>query len=367
VADPRVEKMAAVLVEYSLDLQPGQQLFLHGMPAAEPLLLEVYRRALDRGAHVDTRIGLPGLAETFLRHAGDDQLRHISPVDELVIERYDAFLRISADANTRALSSLDPARLVLVQSARERLSARFLERAARRELRWCTTQYPTHAYAQDAEMSLAEYEDFLFSACRVNEADPIAAWREQREFQQRLIDWLSGRSELRIVGPDTELSLRLDGRTFINAYGDSNFPDGEIFTGPVEDSANGTVRFAYPASAGGREVEDVRLWFEAGRVVRASASKNEDYLIKMLDTDEGARRLGELGIGTNFGISRFTRNTLFDEKIGGTVHLALGRSYPETGGENASAIHWDLVCDLRQGGEIRVDGDLFAKDGQFVV
>ncbi|MFN2432297.1 MAG: aminopeptidase [Gemmatimonadota bacterium] len=367
MVDPRVEKMAAVLVDYSLDVQPGQLMLLQAMPEAEPLVLEVYRRALRRGAHVDARISLPGLAETYLRNASDEQLRHVSPTDELVTERYDAFLRIGADVNTRALTSVDPVKLVTAQAARDHLTARFMERAARGELRWCATMFPTHAYAQDAEMSLAEYEDFLFTACRVTEPDPVAAWREQREFQARLIEWLAPRRELRLVGPDTDLTLSIEGRTFINAYGDSNFPDGEIFTGPVEESANGTVRFAYPATAGGREVEDIRLWFEQGRIVKATASKNEEYLLKMLDTDAGSRRLGELGIGTNFGITRFTRNTLLDEKIGGTVHLAVGRSYPETGGRNASAIHWDMVCDLRRGGEILVDGQVFAKDGTFVV
>ncbi|MBA2565679.1 MAG: aminopeptidase [Gemmatimonadetes bacterium] len=365
--DPRVERMAAVLVEYSLDVQPGENMLIQALPAAESLVLEVYRLALRRGAHVETKIGLPGLPEAFFRNASDVQLARVAPLEEFVTESFDVFLRIGADANTRALSTIDPARIVMFQAAREPLTSRFLERAARRELKWCITQFPTEAYAQDAEMSLREYEDFLFTACRVNEPDPVVAWKEQREVQERLIGWLAPRRELRLLGPDTDLTLSIEGRTFIPAYGDSNFPDGEIFTGPVEDSARGHVRFAFPASAGGREIEDIRLSFDAGRVVDATAAKNEDYLVRMLDTDEGARRLGELGIGTNYGITRFTRNTLFDEKIGGTVHLAVGRSYPETGGLNRSAVHWDLVCDLRRGGEIRVDGEVFAKDGRFTV
>ena len=365
--DPRLEKMARVLVEYSLDVQAGELMMVRSQPAAEPLVLEVYRRALERGAHVDLQLSPPGQGAAFFRHACDAQLRHLSPIEELVTARYDVTLRVSAEANTKALSGVDPARLVTYQAARDELTATFMERAARGDLKWCATVFPTEAYAQDAEMSLAEYEDFFFAACRLNEPDPVAAWREQRAFQQRLIDWLAPRRELRLLGPDTDLTLSIEGRTFVNAWGDKNFPDGELFTGPVEDSANGTVRFAFPASAGGREVEDIRLWFENGRVVKATAAKNEDYLIKMLDTDEGARRLGELGIGSNRGITRFTRSILFDEKIHGTVHLAVGRSYPETGGRNASAIHWDMVCDLRRGGEILVDGELFAKDGEFVV
>jgi aminopeptidase len=367
VVDPRIEKMAAVLVEYSLGVRAGDLMLLQAPARAEPLVQEVFRRALERGAHVETKIGLDALGETFLRHASDAQLRHISPVEDLVTERYQVFLRIGADGNTRTLSTIDPARLATVHEARRAITSRFMDRAARSDLRWCYTQFPTDAYAQDADMSLREYEAFFFEACRLTEPDPVAAWREQRDRQQRLIEWLDGRHELRLTAPDTDLALSVEGRRFINAYGDSNFPDGEIFTGPVEDSVNGHVRFAYPANVGGREVEDVRLVFREGKVVEASAAKNEEYLLKMLDTDEGARRLGELGIGANYGITRYTKNTLFDEKIGGTIHLALGHSYPETGGTNVSAIHWDLVCDLRQGGEIRVDGEVFSNDGRFAV
>jgi aminopeptidase len=367
VVDPRIEKMAAVLVEYSLDVQPGDLMMIQAPARAEPLVQEVFRRALARGAHLETKIGVTGLAETFLREASDAQLRYVSPVEEMVTERYKIFLKIGADGNTRSLSSVDPGRVATIHEAHRALTSRFMHRAAAGDLKWCYTQFPTDAFAQDADMSLREYEDFFFTACRLTEPDPVAAWQAQRELQQRLIDWLAGKRELRLVAPDTDLTLSIEGRRFVNAYGDSNFPDGEIFTGPVETSVRGTVRFPYPSNVGGREVEDVRLKFEDGKVVDAHATKNEDYLIKMLDTDEGARRLGELGIGANYGITRYTRNTLFDEKIGGTVHLALGHSYPETGGTNVSAIHWDLVCDLRKQGEIRVDGKVFAKDGTFAV
>jgi aminopeptidase len=359
--------MAAVLVEYSLDVQPGDLMLIQAPARAEPLVQEVFRHALARGAHLETKIGVSGLAETFLREATDEQLRYVSPVEELVTERYKIFLKIGADSNTRSLSSVDPQRVATVHEAHRALTSRFMHRAASGDLRWCYTQFPTEAFAQDADMSLREYEEFFFKACRLTEPDPVAAWQAQRADQQRLIDWLAGKQELRLVAPDTDLTLSIEGRRFINAYGDSNFPDGEFFTGPVESSVQGTVRFPYPSNVGGREVEDVRLTFADGKVVDARATKNEEYLIKMLDTDDGARRLGELGIGANYGITRYTRNTLFDEKIGGTVHLALGHSYPETGGTNISAIHWDLVCDLRKQGEIRVDGKVFAKNGQFVV
>ena len=229
------------------------------------------------------------------------------------------------------------------------------------------TLYPTDAYAQDAEMATDEFADFVVAACKLDQPDPVAAWRAQAAEQQRLIDWLADKREVRLRGPDTDLTLGIAGRTWINADGTNNFPDGEIFTGPVEDSVEGHVRFSYPVVTAGREVHDVRLRFAGGRVVDASAAKNEEYLIRTLDTDPGARVLGEFAFGTNFGISRFIKNILLDEKIGGTVHMALGRGYPETGNVNESAVHWDLICDLREGGAVDVDGEPFLRDGRFVV
>jgi aminopeptidase len=242
-----------------------------------------------------------------------------------------------------------------------------LERAAKKELKWVGTAYPTEAFAQDAEMSLREYEDFVFNACLPDPNDPIGYWQEVSRQQARIIDYLKDKKIVHVVAPDTDLTLSIEGRTFINCDGKENFPDGEIFTGPVENSVEGHVRFTYPACYEGREVEDVQLWFEKGRVAKAAAKKNEDYLLKTIDTDEGSQYLGEFAIGTNKGITRFTKNTLFDEKIGGTCHMALGAGYPESGSRNKSAIHWDMVCDLRQGGAIYVDDMLFYKDGDFVI
>ncbi|MDQ4065053.1 MAG: aminopeptidase, partial [Actinomycetota bacterium] len=229
------------------------------------------------------------------------------------------------------------------------------------------TLFPTEAHAQEAEMSLAEYEDFYYGACLVDAPDPVAEWRKVAERHARLIEWMQGRKEVHIEGEGTDLTLGVADRIFLPADGKENFPDGEFFTGPEEDKTNGHVTFTYPAIYGGTAVEGIRLEFENGRVVDASAQKNEDYLIKTLDTDPGARVLGELGIGTNYGITEFTGEILLDEKIGGTIHLALGASYPESGGRNESAIHWDMVCDLRRGGRISVDGDTLMEDGKLVV
>jgi len=216
-------------------------------------------------------------------------------------------------------------------------------------------------------MSLREYEDFLFSATFADQDDPVAPWQRIHDDQQRLVDWLEGRKTVTVQSPNADLTLSIEGRTFINSDGKENMPCGEIFTGPVEDSANGWVKFTFPGIISGREVNGVRLEFKAGKVIKASAEKNEEYLLEMLDSDKGARYLGEFAIGTNYGIQRFTKNILFDEKLGGTFHMALGAGYPETGSTNQSSIHWDLIADAHQDSEIRVDGELFYKDGQFQV
>jgi len=303
----------------------------------------------------------------LFKYASDEQLDFVSDVDRQLIEQIDVNIGVWTETNTKALTNVDPAKQARFSAARRPLNERFMERAARKELKWTGTAYPTQAFAQDAEMSLREFEDFVYGAALVHLPDPVAAWKAISKEQQKLIDWLVDKQQVRLVGPDTDLSLSIKGRRWENCDGHENFPDGEIFTGPIEDSVNGHVRFTYPACYGGREVEDVRLWFEAGKVVKATAAKNEAYLLAMLDLDEGSRYLGEFAFGTNQGIQRFTKNTLFDEKIGGTVHMALGAGYPETGSANKSAIHWDMVCDLRQGGEVWVDGRLFVKDGKFQI
>jgi aminopeptidase len=246
-------------------------------------------------------------------------------------------------------------------------SKRLVQRMADRSIRAVGTLFPTQGYAQDAEMSLEEYEDFVYRACLPDEQDPIGYWKSLSERQQRIIQWLDGKRRIEVTGPDTNLSVEILGRKFVNCDAHVNVPDGEIYTGPIEDSANGYVTFSYPAIISGREVSGIRLWFEHGRVVKAAAEKNEDYLLKMIHTDEGSRRIGEFAIGTNTRINRFTGQILFDEKIGGSFHLALGFGFPETGSTNESSIHWDLICDLRKNGKIAVDGHLIYENGDFVI
>jgi len=366
MTDPRVQKLAQVLVHYSLDLREGEEFSLSTTPLAEELSLAVYEEAIKVGAQVLVQNQLPGFEEIFFKLGSDAQIQYISPVQSLVIEKFNAMLVIEAEQNTRELTNVDPARLALRRSARGGVFKRMLERMGSGELKWCATVYPTHAGAQEAEMSLREYQDFVYSAGMLDLPDPVAAWREEDARQQRLIAWLAGKDQMLIQGKDVDLRLALGGRAFMGASGKKNFPDGEIYTSPVEESANGWIRFAYPCIYDGREVIDVELWFEDGKIVKEKAAKGQEFLTALLDTDPGSRYLGELGIGTNYQIPRFTKNMLFDEKLGGTIHLAVGGGFPEVGGKNESGVHWDMLCDMAQS-EMRLDGVLFYKDGKFVI
>jgi aminopeptidase len=366
MTDSRIAKLASVLIHYSLEIEPGQQLSIQFYRLGEELMLAAYEEAIKAGAQVFVRAIYPETEEIFLKYASDEQLDFVSPVRKMIVETFDAILGIGAEENTRALSSIDPARQARVAKANAPISKIHMQRSADKEMKWCYTEFPTDASAQEAEMSLREYRDFVFTAGKLNEADPVAAWRAEGKRQQMLKEWLEKRSQAYLIGPDIDLKMSIEGRKFQLADGKYNFPDGEIFTAPVEDSVNGWVRFKYPAIAGGREVNDVELWFEDGKVVKEQASKNQEYLTAMLDTDEGARYLGEWGIGTNYDIPKFTKNMLFDEKLGGTIHLAVGAGYPETGAKNESGVHWDMLCDMNEA-EITVDGDLFYKDGKPLV
>jgi aminopeptidase len=365
MADLRIEKLAQLLVKYSVKVKPGDKVAIQGEIEAQPLLKAVYAEVLKAGGYPFALPYLAGIDELFFRYASNDQLQHVPPPTKLIMETYDVRISIGGDINTKELNSIDPAKLVLYQQARTEIMRTYLERAARGELRWTYTLFPTNAYAQDAEMGTAEYEDFVFNACLGDINDPIGYWQRFSDKQQKIVDWLKGKKQIHITAPETDLHFSVEGRTFINCDGHENMPDGEVFTGPVENSMEGQVYFSYPTIFNGREVSGVRLWFNAGKVVKATAEKNEDFLIKTLDTDEGSRRLGEFAFGTSQGITRFTRQILFDEKINGSFHMALGSSYPETGGKNISAIHWDMICDMRQGGKVWVDDVLFYENGEF--
>ena len=365
--DQRLTNLADILVNYSIQVKPGDWVYLLGEVITLPLVVEIQRKVLAAGGHLEVLLNSDDLVEDLLSMGNEDQIRWLSPGLLQAAGGADALISLGGTSNTRNLASADPARQAIRAEPLGKLSAEILGRAQKGEARWVTTNYPCPALAQQADMSLRDYEDFIYQATYASHPDPVREWERIQEEQARLVDWLAGKEKIRVRGPYIDISLSIEGRSFINASGQNNMPDGEIFTSPVEESAEGWVRYTYPAIHGGRQVDGVELHFEQGRVVKATADKNEAYLLQMIDIDAAARYLGEFAIGTNQYIQRFTGSTLYDEKIGGTIHMALGFGFKEAGGHNESALHWDMVCDMRQDSEIRVDGELFYKDGKFQV
>ena len=348
---PDPDRLAALLCDWCLEVKPRQQVLVATTTQAMVLLRALHRAILTRGAWPLFRLHADELAADFYRHALDQQLDSFAPLELTEMEAADASLYITAPANTHALAGIDPDRITRAARARSPI------KEARLSGRWCGTIWPTSALAQQAGMGEEDYAAFVSRALLLDRPDPIQAWRELSVAQQALVERLGKARTVHIEAEGTDLRLRVDGRTWINSDGKRNMPSGEVFTGPLEDSATGTIRFTIPTAPRGVDVAGVELTFADGRVVSARAERGEEHLHAALDTDAGARFLGELGIGTNTGIDRPTGSTLLDEKMAGTVHLALGRSYPETGGRNESALHWDLICDLRAGGRITVDGE----------
>jgi aminopeptidase len=364
--DPRFDTLAKILVQYSTTVRPGDLVRVIGPPVARPLVVAIYREVVLAGGNPHVEIVPDECAEIKLDLASPDQLKFVDPLDSHTVEKIDVSISLWGQDNTKSLTGTAPARQALVSQARRPFITRFLERAAAGALRWVGTQFPCHAAAQDAQMSLANYERFVFEAGLLHMEDPAARWRDVSVRQQRVADYLNKAREVRFVTQQgTDLRVGVEGRRWINCDGHENFPDGEVFTGPIEDATEGVVCYSFPAVHGGREVDGIRLVFRAGRVVEASASRGEEFLFAMLDQDPGARVLGEIALGTNYSVRQYTKNTLFDEKIGGTFHAAVGAAYPETGGKNDSGLHWDMVCDLRQGGQILVDGQPVSENGRF--
>ncbi len=371
MADVRVQRFAKILVEHSTRVAPGDRILIEATTAAEPLVRELFAQILERGGLPHPLVAIPGMMplsqdELWMTYAKDTQLDFVPTFYKLAYEQFEGRIRIHSATNTRGTTSIDTLKAQRHAKALSSITEAQMRRGAEGKFKWVTTLYPTDAYAQDANMSLKEYEDFVFNAVHAQEEDPITYWKSTATEQQKAIDFLSDKSMVVLRGPNVDLTLSVKGRKFANSVGVFNMPDGEIFTGPVEDSVNGWVKFTYPAIYGGVAVEGAELTFSNGRVTTAKAEKNEDYLIKMLESDAGSRYLGEFAIGTNRDITRFTGNILFDEKIGGSFHMALGAGYPETGSKNKSAIHWDMICDMRQDSEITADGQSFYKDGKFV-
>jgi aminopeptidase len=372
--DTLAVSMANILTDYCSPVKTDDVVTITGNGnTCWPLIDALYEAVLRRGGHPQVQAAAPispdysDLYEMHLRLGNDAQLDYLNSTVMHWIETSDALFFIKAPHNTKALSTIDPARISRMRRTNSPVSERYLQRYAEGKLRWTVVGWPTNALAQTAEMGLLDYTDFVAKACGLDRPDPVAYWQEFRALQERLVAWLSDKSHAEVKGPGIDMSFDFAGRPWVSCHGELNFPDGEIFTSPIEDSVNGTVAFNYPGVYLGNEVDGVRLRFKDGLAVEASASKSEDYLIQTLDTDAGGRRLGEFAIGTNMGVQRMTRSILFDEKIGGSIHMALGRSYEESKGKNESAIHWDMVHNMQDGGEIWIDGQLFYRAGQFMV
>lgn len=357
---PIHQKYAELLTHYCTDIQTGEyvQLNIQAKEMLRPLVREVLKRdgvPVIRGRY-------DAYMEDALELLSDASLERMVALEHAEMEKMAAYISVRAPHNTRALQNADKKRLSAIMQ-----KMRSVQQMRVNNTKWVGTLFPTAAGAQDAGMSLSEFEHFVYDAMFLFEDDPVAKWNELGAFQERLIERLKNAEEIHIQADGTDIKLNVKGRTWINSAGHRNMPSGEVFTGPHEDSANGHITYSIPSSVNGVEVADIRLKFENGKVVDASAERGEDLLLSQLDSDAGARFLGEIGIGTNYRIQRPIKSILYDEKIGGTVHLAVGSSYRESGGVNESAIHWDMICDLRQGGTIHLDGELFQENGQFLL
>lgn len=365
--DPRITRLARLIADYCVEIRKGDEVLISGSYASLPLIKELVKVTVVKGGYPIVIFSEEEIEEVFMKYATDEVLSHISPIEKFILENIDVRIRLVSETHTRHLSSIDPEKLRIRNISRRELTEIFMRRDQEGTLRWCVAPYPTKALAQEAEMSLVDYEDFVFRACMVDQEEPIEKWRELAARLNNIVKrLLSKASEIKLVAEDADLTLRVDGRVWIVDDGKKNMPGGEIFTGPLEDSVEGVIRFTYPAIWRGIMVEDVKLTFKRGEVIEAKALKGEEYLKKILETDKGAKRVGEFAFGLNYNIVRFTKEILFDEKIGGTIHIALGAGYPITGSKNKSAIHWDLIKDMRHG-KIYIDGDLVYENGKFIL
>lgn len=360
-----LEKYARLLVHYCLEIKPGNRLFVRSTLLAEPLVREVYRLALRAGAAVEVDLAFREQDRIFMKEAAEDQLGYVSPAYREAIQTYDAYLYIRAPFNLREDQSTDPARSAIRSQAFKELNQTYFKRTATRDLKRNLCQFPTQAAAQEAGLSLEEYEQFVYGACLLYEEDPVEGWLNVRRRQQKVVDLLNSRTEVRYRGPDMDIRFSTKGRKWINSDGQTNMPSGEVYTSPVEDSVNGHIHFDYPCIYQGHEVEGVTLWVEGGWINRWEAKRGKEVLDNVFQI-EGTRRFGEAAIGTNYGINRFTKNILFDEKIGGTVHMAIGQSYLQAGGKNESTVHWDLIAGMQNGGEIYADDEKIYESGAFL-
>lgn len=360
-----LDKYADLLVNYCLELQPGDRLLVRATTAAEPLLIPLYEKVLAAGAIMDTQLKFREQFRLLLNHGDEFQLSHVSPLYEKAVKEYEAYLMIISPFNLREDQNTRNESLKIRSKAMKPLTDLYFQRTGSRDLRRSLCLFPTQASAQNAGMSLGEYEQFVYQACKLFDDNPIESWRELGQKQQQIVDFLNQREEFHYLGDNIDIRFSTKGRTWINSDGKTNMPSGEVYTSPVEDAVNGHIHFSFPGHYMGHEVEGVTLYVKDGWIERWEARRGKDYLDKIFQT-EGARRFGEAAIGTNYDIDRVTGNILFDEKIGGSVHMAIGQSYPQAGGKNSSSIHWDMITDMTREGAIFADGEKIYEKGRFL-
>ncbi len=366
MADQRLNKLAKLLVEYSVEVKEGDIVYVCADEVATPWVIEVVKEATKKGAHVEYTLESDEIKEIQLKYGSEKQLKSGNMIYESILSKADVWLTAWGNRNTRMLSRIDSNKLKIHQQGASVWRKIYSDRTGDGSLRWCGTQYPTYADAQEASMSMSEYEDFVYGAGLLDSEDPVSEWKKISKEQDRWVKYLDSKSSLHIVSEGTDIMIGINGRKWINCDGKQNFPDGEIFTSPLENNINGYITFSFPGIFAGRQIEGIKLEVKDGKVINAWAKKGEELLKSLLETDEGSSFFGEVAIGTNYGIKDFTSNMLFDEKIGGTVHMAIGDSMPEAGGKNKSSLHWDMLCDMRNGGKIYADGELFYENGKFI-
>lgn len=358
-------KYADLLVNYCVEIKKGDNLYVSSTTLAEPLIKEIYRSALRAGANVEVDLAFREKGRIFLQEAEKHQLEYLPTLQKKAMETFDAYLYIRAPFNLKEEQNVDVEKAKIRQAAMKAISKTYFERTATRALKRNLCQYPTQASAQQAGMSLEEYENFVYGACKLFADDPMQEWLNVRASQQKVTDLLNKRKKVRYKGNGIDIEFSCDERTWINSDGQTNMPSGEVYTSPVEDSVNGVIRFSMPSIYMGNEVEEVTLWVKDGYIEKWEAKRGKDFLDKLFQM-EGTRRFGEAAIGTNYDIDRITKNILFDEKMGGTVHMAIGQSYLQCGGKNQSPVHWDMITDMTDGGEIYADEEKIYENGKFI-
>ncbi|MFC1528121.1 aminopeptidase [Candidatus Neomarinimicrobiota bacterium] len=361
------EKHARLLLDYSVNLKPNEKICIQGGVASLPLMHALFSHSLKKKAFPQLVILDESSQENILKYGSKEQISYIPESEMAIIKHIDVLINIIGNENTKYLSSVDPENIKLQNQSRKVYVNTFFDRLRNKDLRFATTLHPTQSQAQEASMSLSDYRRFVYDACKLYSDNPVKEWRDISNEQDRICNFLNTKNYLHIVSSNTDLTMSVKGRKWINCDGKMNLPDGEVFTGPIENSVNGHINFSFPGIYAAKEIENIHLIFKDGKVVDAKASKGQNLLLQLLDTDEGARYVGEIAVGTNHNITQFTKNMLFDEKIGGTVHLAIGRSLSESGGLNKSSIHWDMLCDMNDGGEIYADDELIYKDSKFII